>query len=83
MATFVCRHSRKLKDVNKIEEIWGELLPSTVTFQLDIQNFHLPKPRSPIEQIPNQVISTVVSLDSRSQAREGARGGLLALQRLL
>ncbi|KAJ4937001.1 hypothetical protein JOQ06_001585, partial [Pogonophryne albipinna] len=48
-----------------------------------IRNFHLPKPRSPVKQLPNRVISTVVSPDSRSRAREGARGGLLALQRLL
>ncbi|CAL8319842.1 unnamed protein product [Arctogadus glacialis] len=46
-----------------------------VTFQLDIHNFHLPKPRSPMEQVPNRVISTAVSPDSRSPAREGARGG--------
>lgn len=83
MAACVCECPRKLKDVNETEEMWSVWSSSTVTFQLDIRNFHLPKPRSPMEQIPNQVISTVVSPDSRSRAREGAREGLLALQRLL
>lgn len=75
--------SGKLRYVNKVEGMWSEWSLSTVTFQLEIHNFHLPKPRSPMEQLPNGVISTVVSPDSRSQAREGTRGGLLALQRLL
>ncbi len=79
----VSQHPCKLKDVNKVEGMWSEWSSSTVTFQLDIHNFHLPKPRSPVEQLPNRVISAVVSPDSRSRAREGARGGLLALQRLL
>lgn len=79
----VSQHPCRLKDVNKVEGMWSEWSSSTVTFQLDIHNFHLPKPRSPVEQLPNRVISAVVSPDSRSRAREGARGGLLALQRLL
>lgn len=54
--------------------MWSEWSSSTVTFQLDIHNFHLPKPRSPMEQLPNRVISTVVSPDSRSRARESERG---------
>lgn len=77
------QHPCKLKDVSKVEGMWSEWSSSTVTFQLDIHNFHLPKPRSPVEQLPNRVISAVVSPDSRSRAREGARGGLLALQWLL
>lgn len=52
----------------------SEWSSSIVTFQLDIHNFHLPKPSSPTEQIPNQVISTVVSPDSRSRAREWEEG---------
>lgn len=76
-------HPCKLKDFNKVEGMSNEWSSSTVTFQLDIHKFHLPKPRNPVEQLPNQVISTVVSPDSRSWAREGVRGGLLALQRLL
>lgn len=60
-----------LKGVNKTRKY----VVVMVTFQLEIYNFHLPKPRSPTEQIPKQVISTVVSPDSRSWAREGVRGG--------
>lgn len=63
--------------------MWSDQSMSIVTFQLEIHNFHLPKPRSPVEWLPNRVISTVVSPDSRSRAREEARGGLLAPQRLL
>lgn len=73
------QHPCKLKDVSKVKGMWSEWSMSTVTFQLDIHNFHLPKPRSPVERLPNWVISAVVSPDSRSWAREGTRGGLLAL----
>lgn len=46
-----------------------------MTFQVDFRNFHIPQPRSPVELLPNRVISTVVSPGSRSRARAGARGG--------
>lgn len=46
-----------------------------MTFQVDFRNFHIPSPSSPMELLPNRVISTVVSPGSRSRAREGARGG--------
>lgn len=81
--TSVSRHAMQMKGCGQSKENLEWLALSTVTFQLDIRSFHLPKPRSPVEQLPNRVISAVVSPDSRSRAREGARGRLLAPQWLL
>lgn len=46
----------------------------SVTFRVDFRNFHVPQPRSPVELLPNRVISTVVS-PAADLGPERQRGG--------